>query len=195
MASAIKKVLNKVAPTTHSPTSSTHDGEGLVSPTSPTRSRSPLGPDTPSHTSSALSDTDSTQQREGRKGNRVSTLLSHIRSHSSKRPDGEPVLQQNGHLPNGAAVTINNEHGDTVHSHEIVRPSTQRRLSMTEEKEQRKANREEKEDQEAEQRRRRHLETWKNVRRFLLPPFCARLLTFSSFLFRTPYVIAGATCP
>lgn len=191
MAAVIKKALHKViASPGHSPTSSAHDAEGVISPTTPTRSHSSLHSDTLSHTpasSSRTADSDSghhTPREGGRKPNRVSTLLSHIRSHSTHskassidsttHPDGGAA---NGHIPNGAVVTAEpGAHGDTVHAHEIVRPSTQRRLSMTEEKEQRKVVREEKEETEAERRRQKHIEAWKNVRRPLshyrhfLPP-------------------------
>lgn len=163
--SAIKKVLAKVTSPT-SPTTSTaaHNGDAAASPTSPTRSRSPSAEAPPSHRSSTV-DPD---HRESRKPNRVSTLLSHIRSHShSKTRDPASPAHQNGdaHLTNGGAHA-DASHGDTVHAHEIVRPSTQRRMSMTEEKGARKQEREFQEDREAEDRRKRHLEAWKNVRAF-----------------------------
>ncbi|KIP06304.1 hypothetical protein PHLGIDRAFT_107152 [Phlebiopsis gigantea 11061_1 CR5-6] len=92
--------------------------------------------------------------RDSRKQSRMSTLISHIRSRSVANKTPEP--QPNGVVSNGIT------HDDTVHSHEIVRPNTQRRLSMTEEKENRKQERELREERDAEQRRREHLEAWKN---------------------------------
>ena len=148
--SAIKKVLAMVTP----PTASTHslpNGDAPPTPVSPNGTRS-CSPSADGRRSSM--DGGSTRE-SGRKPNRISTLLSHIRSQSQTR-EPEPH-------PNGV------EHDETVLSHQIVRPSTQRGLSMTEEKIQRKEERDIKDEQEAEERRRKHLETWKNVRLRPLP--------------------------
>ena len=152
--SALKKVLAKVVSPTASPTATSHSLPVAqpASPTSPNGVRS-QSPDSAASGSRRTSTDGST--RDGRKANRMSTLISHIRSHSATGKARDPL--PTGAVSNGVA------HDDTVHSHEIVRPNTQRRLSMTEEKEDRKHERELKEEREAEERRRRHLEAWKNV--------------------------------
>lgn len=165
--SAIKKVIAKVTSPGHSPTSSTHE----ASIDSATRSRSPSPRNSATHSSGSLElDSGLQRERSSRKSNRVSTLISHIRSHSASAKHREPLSPTNGkHHPNGHHHSLSNgdahkdpHHDDTVHAHEIVRPSTQRKLSMTEEKVQRQEVREEQEKHEAQDRRQRHLAAWKD---------------------------------
>lgn len=152
--SVLKKVIAKVISPDSSPTATSHNmpmtNGGPSTPTSTTRSSSLSAEDRRSSV-----DGNSTRG-SGRKQTRISTLLNHIRSRSETR-DTAPEM-------NGV------EHDETIHSHEIVRPSTQRSLSMTEEKIKRKQRRDIEDDHEAEERRQKHLETWKNVRPFL--KFC-----------------------
>ncbi|EKM56864.1 uncharacterized protein PHACADRAFT_254225 [Phanerochaete carnosa HHB-10118-sp] len=165
--SAIKKVIAKVTSPGHSPTSSTHD----ASLESPKRSRSPSSRSSSTHSTSTSVEHDGHTQRDGgRKPNRVSSLISHIRPHSAHSKHREPFFPVKRHSYNSAHATNGFVHKDahpdeTAHSHQIVRPSSDHKLSMTEEKVQRQEDREVQDEHAAQTRKQKHLEAWKIVRR------------------------------
>lgn len=172
--SVLKKAIAKVRSPSASPATSPKKERRDLPPSpdrSPTaRQNSPLSPLSPKHTDSDLSATS--------RIHRVSSLINHVRSKSlSVRKTSAPTelaasgatVQRNATLPskkggaNGSAQTAPEGPREVIGSQDL-----ERKLSMTEMKDERKTEREAKDDEEQERRRKRHEEAWNNVR-----PLCA----------------------